>query len=434
MKVKQVATLLNTVYNEIIGETALVKEDLSNIVDVGREIISSTQWGDNFDKFVGKLIDQVGRVIFVDRTYKPDDLGLLRDSWTYGSILQKVRCDVGDYVDNKAWQLADTQKPDFSDLFDFDSAPTVMAKYFNMKTTFREKICITREQAESAFRSAEDMNRFISMIENRIQMKMNLATEALAYRTEANLIAEKLWSGNNVVNLLHEYHTETSDDSVTAGNWKTKPDFLRFVSNKLQMYKKLIAKASTLFNDAGYTTFTPPEKLRMYALTDFASAMRTHLYGNTYHTEFVEVDGYHEVPYWQGMGTSALYDDRSMLNVIPASQAGNDSAHIVQDGIIFVMQDDEAALICCEQNPVDSLYNPEGRFYKYFYSADASYYNDLAENVIVFTVSEYYYVPMTVQPADWSTDYSNYYVLTNGKYVKNPSNTFSADTRYYKKA
>ena len=183
MKVKQVATLLNTVYNEIIGETALVKEDLSNIVDVGREIISSTQWGDNFDKFVGKLIDQVGRVIFVDRTYKPDDLGLLRDSWTYGSILQKVRCDVGDYVDNKAWQLADTQKPDFSDLFDFDSAPTVMAKYFNMKTTFREKICITREQAESAFRSAEDMNRFISMIENRIQMKMNLATEALAYWT-----------------------------------------------------------------------------------------------------------------------------------------------------------------------------------------------------------------------------------------------------------
>ena len=68
MKVKQVATLLNTVYNEIIGESALVKEDLSNIVDVGREIISSTQWGDNFDKFVGKLIDQVGRVIFVDRT------------------------------------------------------------------------------------------------------------------------------------------------------------------------------------------------------------------------------------------------------------------------------------------------------------------------------------------------------------------------------
>ena len=231
MKVKQVATLLNTVYNEIIGESSLVKEDLSNIVDVGREITSSTQWGDNFDKFVGKLIDQVGRVIFVDRTYKPDDLGPLRDSWTYGSILQKVRCDVGDYADNKAWQLADTQKPDFSDLFDFDSAPTVMAKYFNMKTTFREKICITREQAESAFRSAEDMNRFISMIENRIQMKMNLATEALAYRTEANLIAEKLWSGHNVVNLLHEYHTEISDDTVTAGNWRTKPDFLRFLSN-----------------------------------------------------------------------------------------------------------------------------------------------------------------------------------------------------------
>ena len=82
MKVKQVATLLNTAYNEIIGESALVKEDLSNIVDVGREITNSTQWGDNFDKYVGKMIDLVGRVKFVDRTIKPDDLGLLRDSWT----------------------------------------------------------------------------------------------------------------------------------------------------------------------------------------------------------------------------------------------------------------------------------------------------------------------------------------------------------------
>ena len=92
---------------------------------------------------------------------------------------------------------------------------------------------------------------------------------------------------------------------------------------------------------------------------------------------------------------------------------------------------EEAALICCEANPVDVLYNPDGRFYKYFYSANASYYNDLACNVIVYTISPYYYVPMQTQPADWGT--AEYYTLTDGNYTK-VSGAFSASKRYYKKA
>ena len=103
MKVNQIATILNSVYNEIIGESALVNEDLSNIVDVGRQITSSTQWGNNFDNYVGKLIDKVGRTVFVDRAYTAQDLGIWKDSWTYGSILEKVRCDVGEYKENKEW-------------------------------------------------------------------------------------------------------------------------------------------------------------------------------------------------------------------------------------------------------------------------------------------------------------------------------------------
>lgn len=431
MKVNQIATLLNNVYSEIIGESEIVTENLSNIVDVGRTITSSTQWGENFDKYVGKVIDKVGKTVFDTRTYTPDDLGLMRDSWTYGSILEKVRCDVGDFDVNKAWQLTDTQKPDFSDIWDFDSAPTVYAKYFNMKTTFREKICITREQAESAFRSAEDMNRFISMIENRVRMKMSLATESLAYRTECNLIAEKLYSGNNVVNLIKEYHDATGDSAVTSENCMQKAEFLRFVSNRLQKDKKLLEKPSMLFNDAKYTTFTPPEKLKMYAITDFAAAMRTNLYADTFNTEFVKLDGFKEIAYWQGMGTDCSFENRSTIDVYPASVGEGENNHIKESGVLFVMQDEEAALICCEANPVDVLYNPDGRFYKYFYSANASYYNDLACNVIVYTIFPYYYIPMQTQPADWGT--AEYYTLTNGEYTK-VSGAFSAEKRYYKKA
>ena len=70
MKVKQIATILNTVINpEQIGETAVVNEDLSNIVDVGKALTAAGTFGENFDNFTKTLIDQVGKVVFVDRVY-----------------------------------------------------------------------------------------------------------------------------------------------------------------------------------------------------------------------------------------------------------------------------------------------------------------------------------------------------------------------------
>ena len=48
MKVTQLHTLINTVTQEILGETGVVAEDLSNVVDLGKQIIDS----DNVDNYV----------------------------------------------------------------------------------------------------------------------------------------------------------------------------------------------------------------------------------------------------------------------------------------------------------------------------------------------------------------------------------------------
>lgn len=386
MVVKQVADILNTVYSEIIGETALVAEDLSNIVDVGRQITSSTEWGDNFDKYVGKIIDKVGRVIFVDRTYSGDDLGLLREDWVYGSIMEKIRVEVGDYEETNAWKLTDGTVPDFSDIFEFNSPAEVEAKYFNSKTTFTCLICLPRNQMEGAFKSARDMMRFFSMIENRIRTKMEIAKEALAYRTEANFIVEKIKAGNGVVNLLTAYKAATGNSTTTAATALADKDFLRYCVQRFRVDKALLRKASKLYNVEGYTTFTPSDRLKVFALADFAGALESVLYSDTYHDEFVKLDGYREVPYWQGTSTDASFTARSSINAIPASDATNTPVN--QSGIVFVMQDRDAVMIAQEAQPVDSIYNPDGRFYKYWYRHDASYYNDLAENGIVYIIAD----------------------------------------------
>ena len=120
MKVNQISAMLNGIWGEVLGESGLVvAEDLSNLVSVGQVITSATDFGENFENYAGKIIDKVGKTIFVDRVYRAKDLGIWRDSWEYSSVLENIRCDIGDFTDNCEWDLTkDTNSNDELDYND----------------------------------------------------------------------------------------------------------------------------------------------------------------------------------------------------------------------------------------------------------------------------------------------------------------------------
>ena len=102
MKVNQIASILNTLNEVMVGTEAVFSDDLSNIVDAGAAVLDYTSAanGANFDNYIGKLIDQVGRIIFVDRAYTSQAPDIMKDSWEYGSILMKVRAELMDAKNN----------------------------------------------------------------------------------------------------------------------------------------------------------------------------------------------------------------------------------------------------------------------------------------------------------------------------------------------
>ena len=386
MKVKQIATILNTVINpEQIGETAVVNEDLSNIVDVGKALTAAGTFGENFDNFTKALIDQVGKVVFVDRVYTAQGPNLLRDSWEYGSVLQKVRCDLPDADDNKTWSLADLANGSTVDPFVI-TKPTVKAKYFNSKTTFEVPITLAEEQVKEAFKSPSDMNRFMSMIENRVLMKITLCTEAMSKRTLNNLIAQKIHANSNVVNLLKDYNT-TYTKSLTAATCLSDSDFLKYCAKTIMMYKKYIAEASMLYNNDGYVTFTPEDRLEFTVLSEFSKDLQVYMYADTYNKEFVQLDGYSEVAYWQGSGTNNAFNEISKIDVKALTADGTEFT-VSQKGVVAVMYDRDAAAICNENERVTSIYNPKAEYWNYFYKYDCAYMNDTAENCIVFIIDD----------------------------------------------
>lgn len=384
MKVNQIAKILNeTINQEQIGESVVVNEDLSNIVDVGRQLTDSSTFNSNFDNFTKSLIDRIGHTIFVDRKYTGFAPDLQRNGWEYGSALQKVRCDLQDAEDNKTWTLADLANGSTVDPF-IISKPNVTAKYFNSKTTFQVPITLSQETVKESFLSADGVNRFFSMIENRIMMKQELCTDAMEIRTLNNLIANKIHGNHNVVNLLTDYNTKYGT-ALTADNCLSNSDFLKYSAKVIMLYKKYLSTASMLYNNDGYVTFTPENDLRLTILAEFAKELEVNLYADTYNEEFVKLTGYSEVPYWQGSGTDNTFTAHSTIN-ITAIDPDSQSFNVEQTGILGVMYDRDAAMICNTNYRVQSIFNPSAEYWNYFYKFDCMYMNDLAENCVVFII------------------------------------------------
>ena len=103
MEVKQIYEIMNNITREMLGDTIIVSEDLSNIVELGEQFDTVV----GLDNYVRKLPDHIGRVIFLDRKYEGRAPQVLMDGWEYGSIVEKIATRLPDAVENEDWQLTD---------------------------------------------------------------------------------------------------------------------------------------------------------------------------------------------------------------------------------------------------------------------------------------------------------------------------------------
>lgn len=390
MKVTQLHTLINAVTQEILGETAVVAEDLSNVVDIGKTIIDS----DNVDNYVKKLVNHIGKVVFVNRLYTGGVPSVLMDSWEYGSILEKVSADLPEATVNESWALED--KKDYSpDVF---YKPSVSAKFFNSKVTFEIPMSFTEIQVKESFSSKEQLNGFISMLTTSVENAMTVKLDALIMRTINNMAAETLAvelntadvgdpvvigvTGTSVkaVNLLKLFN-DTLTAPINADDALTNPDFIRFATYTISMYTDRMAKISTLFNVEGAERFTPKDLQHVVLLSDFAKASETFLASNTYNADKVALPNHETVPYWQGSGTGYSFADVSTINVKTASKVD-----VNVTGIVGVVFDRDALGVSNLDRRVTTNYNARAEFYTNFYKFDAGYYNDLSENFVVFFI------------------------------------------------
>lgn len=403
MEVQQIYTLINEVSKEVLGKTDIVQENLTGIVDLGKEVFNQSA----VDNYVKSLVNHIGKVIFVNRPYAGKVPSVLMDAWEFGSVLEKISADVPDAEENDTWNLTDG-KTYSQDVF---HKPTVTAKFFNSKVTFEVPVSITERQVKESFSNAAQLNGFISMIYAAVEKSMTIKADALIMRTINNMIAETVLadavafgtdlskaSTARCVNLLKLYNdkyfpatpaTPATDggeptpnpNALTAAKAITDPDFIRFASYVMGTYADRLQSISTLFNVGGKERFTPKDMLHVVLLSDFAKAAQTYLYSDTFNRGDVLLPQAETVPFWQGSGEK--YDFAS-TGRIKVQESSGKAVEIT--GVLGVMFDRDALGVCNLDRRVTTNYNAKAEFFNNYYKFDAGYFNDTNENFVVFFI------------------------------------------------
>lgn len=408
MEVKQIYELINKVSGEVLGKTDIVLEDLTGIVDLGKEVFNQSA----VDNYVKSLVNHIGKVIFVNRPYAGKVPSVLMDAWEFGSVLEKISADVPEAEENDTWDLKDGHTYS-QDVF---HKPTVTAKFFNSKVTFEVPVSITERQVKESFSNAAQLNGFISMIYAAVEKSMTIKADDLIMRTINNMIAETVLadavafgctadnltnadlskaSTARCVNLLKLYNDKyfpatpatgegeptPNPDALTAAKAITDPDFIRFASYVMGTYADRLQSISTVFNVGGKERFTPKDMLHVVLLSDFAKAAQTYLYSDTFNRGDVLLPQAETVPFWQGSGKNYDFASTGHINV---KESGGKAVEI--SGVLGVMFDRDALGVCNLDRRVTTNYNAKAEFFNNYYKFDAGYFNDTNENFVVFFI------------------------------------------------
>lgn len=387
MQVNQIYTLLSDIMLEVTGQptegeepAVIVNEDLSNVVDIGTSIFSNN-WRDNYVK---SMINRIGREVFVDRSYSGFAPSILKDAWEYGSILSKTRCKIFDAKLNPSWSLTAGETVN---QFEF-TPPTVYQKFYNKKVAWQIDCSFTEVQLKESFTSAQALNRFYSMIESRIAQSMTIYTDSLIMRTIINFIGEKIHASNGVIDLLAGFNAGLLTPITPAQAMRNK-EFMRYAALTISLYVDRFRAPSVNFNvmdgDDTNVTFTPKDFAHLVIHSDLAKSMEVYLQSDTYHDELVKIGEYETVPFWQSQGSSYDLPTTSQIDIKIAS---DNTTTVKRNYIVGLLFDRDAMGVLNDNRRTTSAYNANGEYWTNFYKVDTSYFNDLAENGIIFVLGD----------------------------------------------
>lgn len=383
MKVTQVYDIVNTATKATLGETAVVAEDLSDIVDVGRSILGND---DKEQIFNGALWDKFYMVVFGgDREVSEKFEHLYRSAPEYGALLQKISSkDIPEAEIDETWTARGGDSIDQDIVYD----DNITSKVWSWKANFMIPRTVFDRQLKGAFNGRDEMIGFLNWMELRVRQSMTVKVNILGRMCVNNMIAHTVHTANanRFVNVLTLYNAVASTPE-TASTCLYNPDFLRFFMRTRQMVIEHLKDISKLFNEEGYPRVTYGDNIKEVILADVVASVKSYIrtdsrydYDQEAKTEFSSAD---VVSYFQSPGTTYAFTD---VSTVYCKDTSGDT--VQQSGILDVLYDEKAMGLYKVFKKVSSHYNDKAEFTNFWYKFEAGIYNFLDENMVVLYVQD----------------------------------------------
>lgn len=375
METNQIYSIVNAVCEETMGESALVATDTASLVAMGNAILSSST---NTECFIDTLVQRIGRTMISYRPYK-SKLGLMAVSdMTMGAIMQKIKVQMPEAVEDVTTQLIDGQSIDQYIV----SKPKAKQKLFVKRTPYTFYITIQKKWLREAFTSESAMGSFIAAIYGEVENKLELSQENLARLCMANFMASISGSANRVVNLVTEYNALQSDITITADNAFIHEGFLRYALGRMNNISKKMETMSVLYNDGTETRHSPKADQRFVSIVDFQTALETQVQWAAFHDQYVKKDNGIEVPYWQAAKSPLDID------LLVEGDDPDDPDNVTLSNIVaFIHDRDALGTYRKEVEVATTPLNARGLYTNQFWHMNDLYFNDVSENGIIFTLN-----------------------------------------------
>lgn len=393
--VNQIYSILNSLNAQANGGSAIAATDTRSFISYGDAITSLTDA--NKETWFTTLIDRIATTIIDNRKYTAQGaLGLWREPFEYGAIMQKIHSKMPSAVADPAWSAPS----DLSSTNPF--APTareIEQRMYNKISAFMFSDTIPDVQLKTAFLDEQKMAAFLDSLMMTTQNAFERSVENLGRTCRSSLIATAVHANDaHYVKLLTNYKAMLDDDdpekTITAAQALHSRNFLRYASREIAIYIDRMQTLTDIYSADGYERFSPREYLNVAILNDFDKSVTSYLAADTYHEQLVELPSENKVvvPYWQGAGSDFSYSNNSKIYLtIPRTTGTTEQIAagytIEAANIIGVIYDSEAAGITIDERRTRSLYNPKDEFTNYWHKGREMYYVDVTHPHVVFALN-----------------------------------------------
>lgn len=390
----QASTLINALYKQATGQTAIAGVNMSDFISVANEVKKLP---------TNQILTAMGQVmrktLFAVRPYKNkfDFLAVTDEQW--GGIVRKFSMIARDpaEADTTIFKPAASTTP----LADGDSVdpwvinkPKLFQSNFYGANVYQKSITRFEKQLRDSLSSPAEFLRFWSMVMTEIDNEIEGDKEAVSRATMINFIAAKLdGDTDNVIHCLTEYNDQTGSELTAEDVFKDTNlvPFTKWLYARINDLSGFLTNRTTKYhmNVTGkpIVRHTPVDKQVALINTSIYNKIRTNVLSAVYNQDKMKTVDFKTVDFWQSIDTPyGINATPTYLNTADGT-VKTASAPVVQSLVLGVLYDKDAMGInTMYQSMRSSEVNPRGEYMNLFYHYTVQAWVDMTENGLVFVL------------------------------------------------